>query len=109
MNGSRFMVKVALFLFFAAVGFGSWTALVSFNKKLATPVCALRVEQAGEKDYRVELLGESLDFSLQGGLEAARPLFADARGYFIEKKEKASVFLVEIKRACEKWFELFRG
>lgn len=103
------MVKVALFLFFATVGFGSWTALVSFNKKLATPVCALRVEQAGEKDYRVELLGESLDFSLQGGLEAARPLFADARGYFIEKEEKASVFWVEIKRACEKWLELFRG
>jgi len=103
------MVKVALFLFFAAIGFGFWTVLVSFNKKLATPVCALRVEQSGEKDYRVELLGESLDFSLQGGLDAARPLFADARCYFIENEEKASVFLVEIKRTCEKWLELFRG
>ena len=109
MNRAKFTVKTTLLLFVVVVGLGFWTALAGFNKMLARPVCALRVEQVGERDYRVELLGENLDFNLRRGLDAAGPMFAEARQYVAEIEEKVSGCILEMDRSCKKWFEQFRG
>ena len=109
MNRAKFTVKTTLLLFVVVVGLGFWTSLTGFNKMLARPVYALRLEQVGERDYHVELLGENLDFNLHRWLDATGPLFAEARQYVTEIEEKVSGCILEMDRSCKKWFEQFRG
>ncbi|MCL6478193.1 MAG: hypothetical protein K6T65_07225 [Peptococcaceae bacterium] len=52
-------MKVAI-LFFAAVASGVWVSLEGMNQRLAAPVGALQIDRLGEREYRVEVLGERL-------------------------------------------------